>query len=517
MRKPGYKHKVGSYPSKLPRDFIEKTLRRILPSVEDILKLSKSDLLELNEITEELKYDIETNPVKFFQPSKVQEEFLNLYDPRYRAQLVIAGNKFGKSTVGAIKALSYAFGRKIWGAQKDATIKVPNRGCVFAEDFDSHKEVTVPTIQTWAPPDLIAREYKNSSGQTTQFNLANGSIVHFRTYEQGFDKAEGKDWDWVWFDEPPPRDLYVAVFRGLVAKGGILFLTATLVKEGWIYDEISHPFVKTFEGSIYDNAWIDSQAREDFISTLTEDEKQVRILGKPLTLVGLIYKEFRDSFPFVIPVIERPNDCPIIRGIDPHERKPTHILDGWIDKNDRITFFDSYLIEGNLTEHFQQLKEIDSANGGKPAIVIMDPNRGKARQIDNLSWGEAYEERGYYVVYGNDNVTIGHTAVREYFKHEITPEGILKTPPAMQFLETCRGKGGPIHHLTRYSWDDWRSKMQRAVKEQPKDAYKDYPDIIRYIAMEFLTFKGIKHGFDNVDYTPPNWRTRGNKELIAYA
>lgn len=510
MRRPGFRNKVSSAPSKLPSEYVEKTLARLVPTVEKIAELEKEELLEFADLIEELRNEIETNPVKFFQPNHVQSDFLNLYDSKYRVQLVIAGNKFGKSTVGAIKSLSYAFGKKIWGDQKENTIKTPNRGCVFAEDFDSHKEVTVPTILTWAPPDLITREYRNTSGQTIQLNLANGSIIHFRTYEQGFDKAEGKDWDWVWFDEPPPRDLYVAVFRGLVAKGGILFLTATLVKEGWIYDEITHPFVKTFEGSIYDNTWINSQAREDFISSLSEDEKQVRILGKPLTLVGLVYKEFRDSFPFVIPAAERPLEYPIIRGVDPHERKPTHILDAWIDRNDRITFFNWHLIEGNLTEHFAKLKEIDEAYG-KPAIVVFDPNRGKARQIDNLSWGEAYEDRGYYVIYGNDNVTIGHTAVREYLKHD------ANTPPAMQFLETCRGKNGPIHHMLRYAWDDWRSKMQRGVKEKPKDTYKDFPDIIRYIAMEFFSYKTLKFGYSNIDYTPPEWRNQHRKGLTAYA
>jgi hypothetical protein len=32
-------------------------------------------------------------------------------------------------------------------------------------------------------------------------------------------------------------------------------------------------------------------------------------------------------------------------------------------------------------------------------------------------------------------------------------------------------------------WDDFRDKDGRSLKEAPKDKYKDFPDLIRYLCM----------------------------------
>jgi len=499
--------RIGHYPSKLPKDYVEKTLKRLIPSTGEIDRLSVDQLIILNEEIEQLRPIIEAIPIKFFQPSVRQAEFLDWRSPRHRLQFVVAGNKFGKSTVGAIKSLEYALGEQLWGDNTrdfKPFMKTPNRGCVFAEDFDSHKEVTVPSLFTWAPQGSFIKDTRNTAQQTTELICKNNSIIHFRTFEQGFDKAEGKDWDWVWIDEPPPRDLYISIFRGLVAKGGLLLLTATLVKEGWLYDEADKPYVKIFEGTIHDNLWIDDQAKRDFIDALDDDEKEVRETGRPKSLTGLIYKGFRDRPPHVLDDQPRPTNCPIILGVDPHERKSIHVLYTWIDPQDRLTAFRAELVPANsLTEIFDKLEEYNEENGENPVCVVIDPNRGKARQMGGRSWGEEFESRGYFVIYGNDALHMGHSVVREYLK--FTDE----IPPAFKFLETCRGKRGPIHHMMRYAWDDYKSKLQRTQKETPKDAYKDWPDVVRYLCMEMFEYKIIRQGHQPISIAPKSWTDKG--------
>ncbi len=402
----------------------------------------------------------------------------------------------------------------LWGRERrQIDSNPPLRGCVFAEDFDSHRETTIPTIKTWLPRRSIVRELRNPQGHVIEHKFSNGSLVHYRTYDQGSDKAEGKDWDVVWFDEPPPRSYYTAVYRGLVAKDGLMLLTATLVKEAWVYDEKELPAVACFEGTIHDNPWLPEQAKIDFLNSLDDDEKSVREFGKPTGLSGVVYKEFKDGEPFVIPTDLVPEKAPIILGVDPHERRPLYLMYGYITPFDEIIFFKHAFASGALSDVFAKLESLDQENGREPAIVLMDPNRGKAIQMGGKCWEDEFINHGYKVMLGEDDIFMGHKQVRENFKYNPKDPTSL---PNFRFMENLRGKGGPISQLCRYSWEDWatRNKHDRAQKEKPKDSNKDFPDIIRYIAMASLTYDGLYYGPKVLDNVPI--RERSEHTLRAY-
>ena len=54
---------------------------------------------------------------------------------------------------------------------------------------------------------------------------------------------------------------------------------------------VTHPFV--VEGSIYDNIYLHKDAIDAYEATLTPDERECRLYGKPLHKAGLIYKCFQ--------------------------------------------------------------------------------------------------------------------------------------------------------------------------------------------------------------------------------
>lgn len=495
--------------SKLPADFIPRALARLLPSKEDITRLPKEDLLKLVETKNKLTALIKTDPVRFFIPNEGgQREFALCSDPKIRILAYLAGNKSGKSTAGAIKFCERLVGRPLWGRDfRSFEHRIPARGCVFAEDFDSHKEVTVPTILSWLPRGAVKRMIRNPAGQVTEMQLSNDSLAHFRTYDQGADKAEGKDYDIVWFDEPPPRSVFTAVFRGLVSTNGYMLVTATLLKETWLYDEMEHPYVKVFEGSIHDNSFLSEGAKNDFLSSLTEDERQVRESGKPASLTGLVYKEFRDGPPFVIEDHLLPEDCPIIMGVDPHERRPLYIEYAYVTPEDEIIWFQKALVSGSLTEIFDQLSTAE-AGMPRPSLCIMDPNRGKARQIGGICWQDVFEDKGYPVVLGCDDLRIGHAYMRECLKGE---------KPRMRWFASLRGKGGPIWQMLRYSWEDWGyGRIERDPKEKPKDRHKDFPDIHRYTAAADISFDMLSKGYAVLDRMPAGYREARTGDLRAY-
>jgi phage terminase large subunit-like protein len=484
------------YVNKIPPQYVEKTLARLLPAADIINKMSPDELYKLHHKTEDLKKLIRADPVRFYMPNPGgQWDFMTLDDPAIKVLLFIAGNKTGKTTGGAIKMAEFMTGRVLWGHdfRGPQQFKVPCYGCVFAEDFDSHKEVTLPTYLSWCPKQDIKTVVKNPAGSVTHIEHKNGSILFFRTYDQGSDKAEGKDWDIVWTDEPPPRAIYTAIMRGLVTLNGSFMITATLLKEAWLFEENDKPFVRMFKSSIDDNPWISAEAKQNFIDSLSDEEREIRMSGNPITLAGLVYKEFSERPPFLIPEQEFPNDWPVVMGVDPHERKPLHILWATITPDNTIIVFDWALIKGTTDSIQAELNAKESHHTMPAVLCVMDPNRGKAKQIDDKSWEDVFTDYGYPVMFTEDNIRIGHTMVHNYLMHRV--EKVLV--PRLRFTDACRGKGGPVHHMTRYAWEDWQKKRgneSKAIKEKPKDLYKDFPDIIRYMCLADLDFDTLKYG-----------------------
>ena len=486
------------YVNKIPPDYVERTLARLLPPRSEIESYTPDQIYQLHQKTEDYKKLIKADPVRFYMPNPGgQWDFMVEEDPTIRVLLFIAGNKTGKTTAGAIKMAEYMVGQILWGHDFRPTkkFKVPCYGCIFAEDFDSHKEVTLPNFLSWCPRKFIRKVNYNPAGNVTSIDFSNGSILFFRTYDQGADKAEGKDWDVVWTDEPPPRNIYTAAMRGIVTLNGIFVITATLLKETWLFDEAEEKdFIRRYRSTIEDNPWINAQARQNFMDSLTEEEREVRVSGNPVGLVGRVYKEFFEASPFIIPDQDFPADWPLVMGVDPHERKAVYHLWARVSPDNTLIIFDWALIKGTIEQIQVELLAIDAKHTIPPCLCVMDPNRGKAKQIDEKSWEQVYNDYGYPVMFTDDNIKIGHTVVHSYLLAK-NLAGVLA--PKIRFTDKCRGKGGPIHQMSRYAWDDWQKKRgsgDKAVKETTKEVNKDFPDIVRYLCLADLDFDQLKYG-----------------------
>jgi hypothetical protein len=82
--------------------------------------------------------------------------------------------------------------------------------------------------------------------------------------------------------------------------------------------------------------------------------------------------------------------------------------------------------------------------------------------------------------------------------------------------QACRGERGPWEDMTSYQW--------KQGTEKPEEAFKDFPDTIRYTALEQLTYqeppKEIdprvveflmeekKHELQSSGYSPLSWGLR---------
>lgn len=475
-------------PDRLPPTYVKKVADSFSPTRDQLAAMSRDELLQAVAKREELEELISEDPVRFFHPNPDggQRGFMTCGDGDIQGCYYFAANKTGKTTAGAIYCGEFGEGKPLWEANKrrldlNAWFSPrPKRICFFTEDFSTHEETIVPTYISWMKR-YVDDIQKGPSGNLARIIHKNGTNIYLRTYDQGYAKAEGKDYDLVWCDEPPPRDLYTAIFRGLVATRGRLLITATLLSELWLYEESQHPFIKVFESVMTDNRWLDAKTRENFAMMLSEDERQIRIFGRPASLSGRIYQMFVDGPPFVIPQLEPPWDVfhdrpwPVVLGIDPHERKPVYALWGYLTPNGGVAWFDWDLIPSDSTYAvFQRIEEREKTHKAKTTVVVIDPNRGVQRQKDGRSWKDEFEDREYPVVVANDSINDGHRVMKEFL-----------SSIRMVWMESCRGKGGPIYQTAHYSWEDWArgSRFEKSPKVKPKDVSKDFPDIERYVAV----------------------------------
>lgn len=497
---------------KVPPNYGERVLARVLPSASVLSKLSREALTKLSLEKDHILKEIEANPLSYFQPlSGGQGRFLTSWDrePEVVCLINCSGNKGGKTTGGTILLGECLLGKNLWGFENrpERNSRTPVRACVFAEDFDSHTQTIAPNLFSWLPKGAIRKTDFNNLGHVVNMHFTNGSILHFKTYAQGIDTAEGKDWDFVWFDEPPPRELYTAAFRGLVTKNGRMVVTATLLKEVWLFDEGEKGSVRCFTSTIHDNTWLSPTAKAAFLEALPDEERETRESGKPMNLSGLVYKSFADRDPYVIEQGALPLNAPYILGVDPHERKPVYVAFAYLTPNDEVVWFDYLKVKGSLAEIFETLGERCSKLPRPPSLVVMDPNRGPARQIDGQSWQGAFELEGYDVLLANDDINFGHSAMYEMLKVDKRTG-----TPKMMWTTGCRGAGGPVWQMLRYSWDEWatgRMRSSRDVKETPRQHNKDFPDIHRYVAMAKLSYSNLVRGYEVLERAT-SWKGYGN-------
>ena len=172
--------------------------------------------------------------------------------------------------------------------------------------------------------DMVAEKHKNERGIETSWKLKNGSTVEFRSYDQEPSSFESADIDWVHFDEPPPRPIFEAAYRGLTDRGGSVCFTMTPIAEPWLFRNMWLPGLQNTDPlywsgtmTIWDNPYLSKENIARFESVVSEDFKRARLFGEFLELRGRVFKTFNRATHMVHGFWPRPGwDC--YMGVDPH-------------------------------------------------------------------------------------------------------------------------------------------------------------------------------------------------------
>lgn len=208
----------------------------------------------------------------------------------------------------------------------------PVKGLLVCSDWDKAKEIFTNRIGSYEnlgelfqliPHEALGKVHTSRGGHVDVIEVkrlpehdGGTSLLYIDTVESFKHaqlSAESSDWDFIHYDEPPPHDMFLANKRGLADRNGKFWINATPIMEQWVNDEFTPPglssvrvsdegiaFRKTDRGgdrfiitaSIYENPYMNDEGRAEFEAGLNREQRECRLLGIPMNLAGLIYKEF---------------------------------------------------------------------------------------------------------------------------------------------------------------------------------------------------------------------------------
>jgi phage terminase large subunit-like protein len=232
----------------------------------------------INELTTQL-HDTQEDISKY-KPFPHQ---LRFHKSKLKHRWFIGGNRSGKTTAGAIEAIWTATG---WHPYRQSP--VPNSGWIVSIDFPNSRDVAQPKVFDFLPKWMIAEW--NKSDQILK--LTNGSIIGFKSCDSGFEKFQGADKDWIWFDEEPAEKVYKECIIRLKAGRSLQMWGTMTPLHGlsWTYDQIyksARDDIKVVTATIFDNKALSKSEIAAVTESLTDYEQEARLQGNYTILAGI--------------------------------------------------------------------------------------------------------------------------------------------------------------------------------------------------------------------------------------
>lgn len=429
-------------------------------------------------LSEQLKAQITRPNIHGYRPHAKQVKF---HSSDSKARLYIGGNRSGKTTGGIAEDIFWLTGRHPYRV----TPPPPVRGRIISVDFlNGVEKIVRPELARWIPPsELLGGSWSTAySKELRTLNLENGSFVEFMSYDQDLDKFAGTSRHFIHFDEEPPQDIWLENKTRLIDTGGSYWITMTPV-EGmtWIYDDIYLPGQKdpasgitVIEVDMTENPYLHVGEVDEFISGLSNDDKEARVKGKFVQVGGLIYKHF-DTEKHVIDPIDPRNlrDWYWYASLDHGFNNPTAWLWHAVNPDGKCITFAEHYKSGEVVDfHARAVHEKNGTLGRAPDIYVGDPSIRNVDPITGTSIHLEYTKAGIPIVLANNDVSAGINRVASYLE-----SGNL-------FI--TRNCVNLVAEMQRYRWKTWASKRIQQLNNNHEVAHKknDHAvDSLRYFIM----------------------------------
>lgn len=444
---------------------------------------SSSDALRL--LAEKMLAQSKVPNIYGYSPMDKQKIFHAMKNKR---RLYIGGNRSGKTTGGVVEDLWWATGEHPFRTIPEP----PIRGRIVGVDFlNGIQKIILPEVARWVPVSkLRGHSWSTAYDKLDRvLHFENGSFIEFMSYDQDLDKFAGTSRHFIHFDEEPPESIYDECRARLVDTNGDLWLTMTPV-EGmtWVYDNLYLPGVElenngpvgVVEVSMDENTYLSSVAIEEFLDSLTEDERKIRGEGKFVQLGGLVYKEFSSD----VHVINPPDystmyDWTWAASVDHGYNNPTAWLWHAVSPEGEVITFKEYYKSGETIDyHANQVRQVNEELRKAPDFYIGDPSIRNTDPITGTSIQEEYLKYGIPIILGNNDVKAGIVKVARHLKVN------QKTKRPLYVVSSeCENL---IREFTRYRWKTFANKRlndQTNAQERPVQKDDHALDSLRYFIM----------------------------------
>lgn len=477
-------------------------------SMDELESLSKEDLLLIAKSLQEHEQVRQYNKSAIYT-EKAHEGQFHFHKALNRVRNVFGGNRSGKSTAGVNEANWLAT-----GTHPFRSFRTPSKGCIVVQDFQTHaKDIIVPKIEEWFSPDVWAKPPdKNQANCPVKYFLKNRSTIDIKSHDQDLKVFEGSDYDWIWFDEPPPRAIFLALWRGLTDRRGICWLTGTPITEPWLGDLHQKAIAGNNEG-LYWSTFMDTELNaenlgegdrqeglrriKEFLDAIDDpDERETRKTGKLLHMRGLIFKGWNRGV-HLIPPFKWPIKWPILISLDPHPRKPWALSFVGLTPSGNKILLSSYLVEGVVSEVAQHVlwakDEIELDGIGKPNILSC--------WIDNYASVESMIKRETTIL-GELNDLVSPTIPR----FQTAPKDVdAKITIFKEWLKVKESKYGPrpdfmafdieenkifMNEIEHYVWARLRGVNRNNYRNVPVKENDDILDTIMQLCLVLDSKRG---------------------------
>lgn len=247
---------------------------------------SRQDKIDYLNLISEKARRREQNPLKYSVQHTKQIQATNS-DKAIRA--LFWGNRVGKTEWGASEVARYAVD------------KHPNRSALppveiwcACPSYEVQEETTQKKLLTYIPPGEILHISYLRGKIIKKIRMKNGTIIDFKSYDQGREKFQGTGKRLIWFDEEPPKDIWEECFVRVEAGQQLdVILTMTAIKGmTWVYDDIylntGNPDLYVSEAGWDDNPYLSEKQKEQMARGLSEAALKTRREGKFVKRVGLV-------------------------------------------------------------------------------------------------------------------------------------------------------------------------------------------------------------------------------------
>ena len=258
----------------------------------------------------------------------------------------------------------------------------------------------------------------------------NGSLVVGRALEGSFDKVKSMNLGWFGIDqvEECPEEMWLGLVGRLRRKGVRHTAFGVGNPEGhnwvwkrWVMGPDQDHFIVNAPSDA--NKYLPAGYVDSLIKLYPEEWVKRYVYGSFDTFEGLVYKEFQDKEPFVLP-----NDTKIPEhwyrfvGMDHGYRNPTAVLWCAVAPTGEVYVYDEFFSSGKLVSEIAQIiktkdKDVHSR------LVLIDPSCRNRNGVTGRSVIDEFMDYGIACTPANNDVRAGINHVQEMLKLNISVEG----------------------------------------------------------------------------------------------